>query len=111
MKMYYVYILASRKNGTIYIGVTNNLYRRMFEHKSGLIKGFTQKYKVNQLVYYEESKYIINAIKREKQLKGWLRKKKIALIESINPEWDDLSKGWELMNQHLDSSPKEQGSE
>ncbi len=100
MKMYYVYILASRKNGTIYIGVTNNLYRRMSEHKTGLIKGFTQKYKVNQLVYYEESKYINNAIEREKQLKGWLRKKKIALIESMNPEWEDLSKDWELMGEN-----------
>ena len=93
-RKYYVYILASKKYGTIYIGQTNNLIRRVAEHKSGLIKGFTQKYKVNKLVYYEETNYINNSIEREKQLKGWLRKKKIALIESMNPDWEDLSKGW-----------------
>jgi len=93
-RKFYVYILASKKNGTLYIGETNNLYRRISEHKSGLIKGFTQKYKVDKLVYYEETNYINNAIAREKQLKGWLREKKIALIESFNPSWEDLSKGW-----------------
>ena len=93
-RKYYVYILASKKYGTIYIGQTNNLIRRVAEHKSGLIKGFTQKYKVNKLVYYEETNYINNSIEREKQLKGWLRKKKMALIESMNPDWEDLSKGW-----------------
>jgi len=93
-RKYYVYILASKKYGTIYIGQTNNLIRRVAEHKSGLIKGFTEKYKVNKLVYYEVTNYINNSIQREKQLKGWLRKKKIALIESMNPDWEDLSKGW-----------------
>jgi len=95
-KSFYVYILASKKNGTLYIGMTNSLVRRMVEHKSGLIKGFTQKYNVNMLVYYEETNYVNNAIAREKQLKGWTRKKKIALIESVNPNWDELSKDWNL---------------
>ncbi len=93
-RKYYVYILASKKNGTIYTGVTNNLYRRMDEHKRGSIKGFTQKYKVNRLVYYDETTQIAYAIEKEKQIKGWLRSKKINLIESVNPEWVDLSEGW-----------------
>jgi putative endonuclease len=89
-KTFFVYITASRKNGTLYIGMTNNLLRRMIEHKTGLIKGFTQKYKVNNLVFYEETKYVNNAIEREKQIKGWTRKKKINLIERMNPGWKDL---------------------
>ena len=91
---YYVYILASSKNGTLYIGVTNDLMRRLYEHKNKLIKGFTSKYKIHNLVYFEETDNIAEAIRREKQLKGWNRKWKIALIEKDNPSWDDLSKGW-----------------
>lgn len=93
---FYVYILASKKNGTLYTGVTNNLLRRMYEHKNKLCKGFTGKYDVNKLVYYEYTQYVNNAIQREKQLKGWLRKKKIELIESVNPYWEDLSKDWDF---------------
>ncbi len=73
---YYVYINASCKNGTLYIGMTNNLIRRTIEHKKELVPGFTKKYKIKDLIYYEETKYVNNAIQREKQLKGWTRKKK-----------------------------------
>ncbi len=89
-KSYYVYILASKKNGTLYIGVTNNLIRRVFEHKKKYTKGFTKKYKVDKLVYFEQTESIASAIGREKQLKTWLRKWKIELIDSFNPEWNDL---------------------
>lgn len=86
----YVYILASQRNGTLYIGVTNNIIRRIFEHKNGLIEGFSKKYKINRLVYYETYNEIQTAIVREKELKGWLRKRKIELIEQQNPNWIDL---------------------
>jgi len=92
--MYYVYILASKKNGTLYTGVTNDIERRVYEHKHKLTPGFTSRYNVNRLMYYDEYNDIRDAIAREKQIKGWLRKKKIALIESMNPNWDDLSAGW-----------------
>lgn len=90
MRQYYVYILASKKNGTLYIEVTNELVRRVYEYKEGLIEGFTKKYNVKMLVYYEIHPDINEAIKREKTLKKWLRKWKIELIEKINPERDDL---------------------
>ncbi len=93
MHQYFVYIMTN-KSGTLYVGVTNNLERRISEHKNSLIEGFTKKYKINRLVYYEETNDILAAIHREKQSKGWLREKKIALIESVNPEWKDLSKEW-----------------
>ena len=93
MKQYYVYIMTN-KSRTLYTGVTNNLRRRVFEHKHHLIDGFTKKYNITKLVYYEETNDVREAIAREKQIKGWLRKKKIALIESINAEWKDLSKDW-----------------
>lgn len=91
---YYIYILASKKNGTLYIGVTNNLERRMYEHKNGLIKGFTKKYNIKNLVYYEETDDVSIAITREKQLKKWEREWKLKLIEKENPGWEDLSKDW-----------------
>jgi putative endonuclease len=84
----------TNKSQTLYTGVTNNLERRVSEHKHSLIEGFTKKYKINRLVYYEETNNIREAISREKQIKGWLREKKIALIESTNPEWQDLSEDW-----------------
>jgi putative endonuclease len=93
MKKYYVYIMAS-KSRVIYTGVTNNLERRVDEHKNKLIEGFTSKYNVNRLVYFEETNDINAALNREKQIKGWLRTKKITLIESINPTWKDLSLEW-----------------
>ncbi|MCQ2573883.1 MAG: GIY-YIG nuclease family protein [Treponema sp.] len=89
--MYYVYILTNYTNSVMYIGMTNDLTRRINEHKSGLIEGFTKKYHVHKLVYFESTDDVNNAIKREKQLKGWTRAKKNALVETNNPEWKDLS--------------------
>lgn len=90
MKTYYVYILASKKNGTLYIGVTNDLIRRVYEHKNNLINGFTKQYNVHYLVYYEETNDVNDAINREKQLKNWHREWKIDLINKFNPDWKDL---------------------
>lgn len=87
---YFVYILANETNVAIYIGVTNNLVRRVYEHKNKIVKGFTEKYNINRLVYYEIASTPTVAIEREKQLKSWSRKKKNELIHSFNPEWDDL---------------------
>ncbi len=93
MKNYYVYILASASR-TLYTGVTNNLERRVIEHRRKLIPGFTARYRINRLVYFEVFGDIRAAISREKQIKGWLRAKKIALIESSNRDWKDLSDDW-----------------
>jgi putative endonuclease len=90
MKDYYVYILASKRNGTLYIGVTNDLVRRVYEHRQELVPGFTKTYHIHMLVYYEQGGEIDSVIKREKQLKSWNRKWKLALIEKENPEWKDL---------------------
>ncbi|KUG21939.1 excinuclease abc, c subunit-like [hydrocarbon metagenome] len=90
MKQYYVYILASKKNGTLYIGVTGDLVKRIYEHKQNLIDGFTKEYDVHALVYYEHHDEIEEAILREKQMKKWNRKWKIRIIEEKNPEWKDL---------------------
>ena len=90
---YYVYILASKIGGTLYIGVTNDLVRRVFEHKSKFVSGFTKKYDVVKLVYYEQYDSVENAIQREKRLKKWNRQWKIRLIEERNPNWDDLYPG------------------
>ena len=90
MKQYYVYILASRKNGTLYVGVTNNLLRRVHEHKNGMYSAFTKKYAVHNLVYYETFGDIYSAIAREKAIKKWKRQWKIKLIKKENPEWEDL---------------------
>jgi putative endonuclease len=89
-KNYYVYILASKKIGTLYIGVTSDLVKRVYEHKHNLVEGFTQKYNVHNLVYYETTQNIESAITREKQLKKWNRKWKLELIEKQNPSWKDL---------------------
>jgi len=96
MNNYYVYIMASKRNGTIYTGITSNLYKRVYEHKNNIHEGFTSKYSVHILVYYEITSDVKSAIAREKVLKGWSRKKKIDLIESINPKWEDLSNGWKM---------------
>ena len=93
MREYFVYILAN-KSGMLYIGVTNNLERRLFEHKNKLMDGFTKKYNINQLVYFESSTDVDAAIEREKQLKGLLRIKKIELIKTQNPKMLDLSEDW-----------------
>ena len=87
---HYVYILAAKRNGTLYIGVTNNLSRRVWEHKNGLVEGFTKKYAVHRLVHYEAFPSPRDAIQREKRLKEWNRAWKIQLIESTNPGWKDL---------------------
>jgi putative endonuclease len=94
MRQYYVYILTNGKQGVLYTGVTNDLDRRMYEHKNKLIPGFASKYNLKKLVYFEETIDVNAAITREKQIKGWLRKKKVALIELENPEWTDLSEEW-----------------
>ena len=90
MKQYYVYVMSSYSK-TLYIGVTNNLIRRVQEHKDSQIEGFTKRYNIKYLVYYEVTDNVLSAIEREKQLKRWRRDKKIMLIESINPKWEDLS--------------------
>ncbi|MDZ7612995.1 MAG: GIY-YIG nuclease family protein [Flavobacteriaceae bacterium] len=91
---YYVYILASKPNGVLYIGVTNNIQRRMIEHKCKVNKGFSSRYNVDKLVFLETHQYIREAIKREKRLKKWNREWKVELIEKENPEWQDLAAGW-----------------
>ena len=91
MKQYWVYILASKPNGTLYIGVTNNLERRVNEHKQKNVSGFTKNYGISQLVYYEDTPSVEAAIAREKQLKNWHRQWKVNLIEAHNPHWLDLS--------------------
>ena len=93
MREYYVYIMAS-SHKTLYIGVTNDLERRVMEHKQGQSGGFTGKYNVSKLVYHEQTSDVRSAIEREKQLKGWRRGKKVDLVESINPEWKDLALKW-----------------
>jgi methylglutaconyl-CoA hydratase len=93
MRHFYVYILSS-KSRVLYTGITDDIYRRTWEHKNDVNPGFTRDYKVHRLVYYETFKYVNNAIAREKSIKGWLRRKKIALIEAENPTWDDLSASW-----------------
>ena len=90
MKTYYVYILASQINGTLYIGITSNLEKRIYEHKNGLADSFTKRYKVYSLVYFEETNDVKPAIQREKQIKAWKRKWKLDLIEKDNPKWEDL---------------------
>mgnify|MGYP003627689159 CR=1 FL=1 len=91
---YYVYILASKIRGTLYIGMTNDLQQRVFEHKSGVNKGFTEKYNISNLVYYETFQDVNKAIAREKNLKKWKRDWKIRLIEEENKKWSDLAKDW-----------------
>jgi len=94
MRDFYVYIMANRSK-TLYVGMTNNLERRVAEHRAGL-STFTAKYAMKKLVYYEAARSPSDAIAREKEIKGWLRRKKVALIESENPEWDDLSETWSI---------------
>lgn len=94
MKNYYVYILTNKSDKVIYIGITNNLDRRIYEHKNKLVEGFTKKYNVKKLIYYEQTNDVEAAIAREKQLKGWIRKKKNNLVETMNSDWKDLSENW-----------------
>ena len=92
-KEYYVYIMTNRSR-TLYTGVTSDLMKRVHQHKQKLVSGFTSKYNLQYLVYYESTSSIYAAIEREKQIKGWIRAKKIGLIDSMNPEWKDLSEEW-----------------
>jgi putative endonuclease len=92
-RYYYVYILSSL-SGTLYTGVTNNLYRRVLQHKHKDTPGFTSRYDVDRLVYYERFGDVRAAIRREKEIKGWTRKKKVALFEGMNPKWENLAEGW-----------------
>ena len=92
--MYYVYILTNWDDSVLYIGVTSNLTKRLYEHRNHLADGFTKRYNVHKLVYFEQTTDVNSAIAREKQLKGWTRKKKIDLISKTNPEWIDLSATW-----------------
>lgn len=91
---YYVYILTNTYNKVLYIGVTNNLKRRLYEHQEQLIPGFTKRYNLHKLVYYEQFREVEEAISREKQLKGWKRARKDSLISETNPQWRDLSEDW-----------------
>lgn len=90
MNNYYVYILASSYNGTLYVGITNDLAKRVWQHKNGVAEGFTKKYKIHMLVYYEVANDILSAIQREKQIKAWKREWKLNTINQFNPEWKDL---------------------
>ena len=90
---YYFYMMASYR-GALYAGVTNDLTRRVYEHQHKVVEGFTKKYNVTKLVYYEATDSTEAAIEREKQIKGWLRRKKVALIESVNPCWENMAKEW-----------------
>ena len=93
--MYFVYMLSNWNDSILYVGVTSNLPRRLYEHRNGLADGFTKKYNVHKLVYYEHTNDVYSAISREKQLKKWRRDKKNALVCKMNPEWTDLSRKWE----------------
>ncbi|MFZ2153675.1 MAG: GIY-YIG nuclease family protein [Candidatus Moraniibacteriota bacterium] len=90
MKQYCVYILTNKTNKVLYIGVTGNLPRRIYEHKNKIIKGFTEKYNADKLVYFEQTENVMSALDREKQLKNWHRKWKVELIDKFNPDWKDL---------------------
>ena len=92
-RKFFVYIVAS-KSRRLYAGMTNNLIRRVLQHKAGEIEGFTKRYRIDRLVYYEVFKYVNNCIAREKQIKSWSRAKKVALIQGLNPTWEDLAAEW-----------------
>ena len=108
-KTYYVYLLAS-KSRRLYVGMTNNLERRLYEHKNKLVDGFTKSYNIDRLVFFESTNDVRAAIEREKEIKKWRREKKIALIETMSPLWDDLSDGWKQANKKADFSPEKPGS-
>jgi putative endonuclease len=94
VRCYYIYILTNKVHTVLYTGVTNSLFRRIWQHKNKVTLGFTSHYNLNRLIYFEEFRDINNAIAREKQIKGWGRAKKITLIAKENPQWKDLSEGW-----------------
>lgn len=98
--IYYVYMLTNKNNRVLYTGVTNDLERRLYEHEHGLADGFTKKYKVHKLVYFDSTTDVIVAIEREKQIKGCTRAKKNSLIENVNPDWHDLSEDWKRNSEY-----------
>jgi putative endonuclease len=91
---YYVYVMTN-KSGTLYVGLSNNIKRRVDQHKGKLVEGFTKKYNIDRLVYFEMFSDVNSAIAREKSIKGWLRRKKLDLIRTVNPDWRDLSEDWQ----------------
>ena len=93
-KSYYVYILTNDWGNVMYVGMTSNIERRLYEHKQELADGFTKRYHVHKLVYYEQTNDAYAAVTRERQLKGWMRKRKNELVETVNPNWEDLSTSW-----------------
>jgi putative endonuclease len=93
-RSYWIYILTNKRNGTLYVGVTNDLERRVWQHKTKAIEGFTKQYGLDRLIHFEQFRDVNQAIDREKEIKGWLRKRKLGLIEKDNPEWADLSSNW-----------------
>ncbi len=95
MKTYFVYILTNWNNDVMYVGMTSNLEKRLYENKNKLVKGFTEKYNVHKLVYFEDTYDPMAAIEREKEIKKWRREKKNKLVETLNPEWNDLSQDWD----------------
>ena len=101
--LFFVYIMAS-KSRVLYTGVTNDLTVRVFQHKTGCFDGFTKKYRVHRLVYFESFQYVRNAIAREKEIKHWVRQRRVDLIESVNPRWEDLATGW--FDEELLANPK-----
>ena len=101
-RSYWIYVLTNKRNGTLYIGVSNSLERRIWEHKAKIIEGFSKRYGLDRLAHFEEFRDVHDAIAREKEIKGWLRTRKIALIETGNPAWSDLSAGW--YGENVDSS-------
>ena len=94
MKTYHIYLITNKNNKVLYTGITSNLERRIYEHKNKLVEGFTKTYNCTKLVHLEECNNVTDAIAREKQIKGWKRDRKNELVESINPEWNDLSEDW-----------------
>ena len=113
-KRYYVYIMPSRSL-TLYTGVTGDIYHRTLQHKAGEVEGFTKKYHIDRLVYYETFKYVNNALAREKQIKAWTRAKRLALIQTTNPAWQDMADGWgeptkmQIPRSALDDNTKKSG--
>ncbi len=95
MKQFYVYIMTNQ-SGTLYTGITNDLARRIYEHKEGQGSQFTSRYRISKLLYFEETRDVHAALAREKQIKGWTRTRKLELIATVNPKWEDLSTGWDV---------------
>ena len=110
INQYWIYMMCNAHNDVLYIGITNDLYRRVLEHKSGAISGFTEKYNCHKLVYYEEFNRVEEALSREKQLKNWKREWKNELVIQMNPDWNDLSAEWVVPEKYLPTKIKDHES-